>query len=76
VETAVSDLKAVLDEGDKETIETKTAALSEASAAVAQKLYAEEAAASEEATEGSNNEADDVVDAEFEEVDDDKSKSD
>ncbi len=76
VESAVSDLKAVIDDGDKETIETKTAALAEASAAVAQKLYAEEAAAGGDATEGSDKETDDVVDAEFEEVDsDDESKS-
>jgi len=76
VETAVSDLKAVLDNGDKETIETKTAALAEASAAVAQKLYAEQAAADGEATADSDQSADDVVDAEFEEVDDEQSKSD
>ena len=77
VETAVSDLKAVLDDGDKETIETKTAALSEASATVAQKLYAEQAATDSEATQDSDSGADDVVDAEFEEVeDDDKSKPD
>ena len=77
VETAVSDLKAVLDDGNKETIETKTAALAEASATVAQKLYAEQAATDGEATQDSDSGADDVVDAEFEEVeDDDKSKPD
>ena len=77
VETAVSDLKAVLKDGDKETIETKTAALAEASGAVAQKLYAEQAATDGETTQDSDSGADDVVDAEFEEVeDDDKSKSD
>ncbi len=77
VETAVSDLKAVLKDGDKETIETKTAALAEASGAVAQKLYAEQAATDAETTQDSDSGADDVVDAEFEEVeDDDKSKSD
>ncbi len=77
VETAVSDLKAVLDDGDKETLETKTAALAEASGAIAQKLYAEQAAADGEATQEGDGGTDDVVDAEFEEVDDDgKSKSD
>ena len=76
VETAVSDLKAVLNDGDKEIIETKTAALAEASAAVAQKLYAEQAATDDEAAQESDSGAEDVVDAEFEEVDDDdKSKS-
>ena len=76
IENAVSDLKAVLDSGDKETIETKTAALGEASAAVAQKLYAEQAEAegAGDQAEGASSAGDDVVDAEFEEVDDDKSK--
>ena len=78
VENAVSDLKAVLDEGDKETLEAKTSALAEASAAVAQKLYAEQAAEGggpDDATPEGGAE-DDVVDAEFEEVDgDDKQKS-
>ena len=71
VENAVSDLKAVLEDGDKETIETKTAALAEASAAIAQKLYAEQAAADAEAAPEGDSATDDVVDAEFEEVDDD-----
>jgi len=75
VENAVSDLKAVLEDGDKETIETKTAALAEASAAVAQKLYAEQAATDAETPAEGDSGTDDVVDAEFEEVDDDdKSK--
>ncbi len=74
VENAVSDLKAVLDDGDKETIEAKTAALAEASASVAQKLYAEQAADGAEAAEGDAGENDDVVDAEFEEVDSDDKK--
>ncbi|MDE0755727.1 MAG: molecular chaperone DnaK [Woeseiaceae bacterium] len=78
VENAVSDLKAVLDDGDKETIDAKTAALAEASASVAQKLYAEQAAdeaeAEAEAAEGDAGENDDVVDAEFEEVDSDDKK--
>ena len=74
VENAVSDLKAVLDDGDKETIDAKTAALAEASASVAQKLYAEQAADGAEAAEGDSGENDDVVDAEFEEVDSDDKK--
>ena len=69
VETAVSDLKAVLEDGDKDTIEAKTAALGEAAGAVAQKLYAEEAQQAEGATDESGAAGDDVVDAEFEEVD-------
>ncbi|MGI9247399.1 MAG: Hsp70 family protein, partial [Woeseiaceae bacterium] len=76
VENAVSDLKTALDGDDKEVIETKTAALGEASGGLAQKLYAEQAA---EGAAGEGDAAasdDDVVDAEFEEVDkDDTSKS-
>jgi molecular chaperone DnaK len=71
----VSDLKAVMDKDDKEAIEKKTAALAEASGTLAQKLYAEQQAepSGEEQQAGSG---DDVVDAEFEEVDkDDQSKS-
>ena len=77
VESAISDLKEVLKDGDKDAIETKTKALAEASAAVAQKLYAEQAAdgADEADAEGPGAAAgDDVVDAEFEEVDDDEKK--
>jgi len=81
VEGAISDLKAVLDSGDQAAIEAKTSALAKASATVAQKLYAEQA--SEEgadATGDGSAKGDDVVDAEFEEVDgdddsDDESKS-
>jgi molecular chaperone DnaK len=74
IENAVSDLKAVLDKDDKEAIEKKTAALAEASGALAQKLYTEQQAGSAE--EGQAASGDDVVDAEFEEVDqDEKSKS-
>jgi len=69
VESAVSDLKAVLDDGDKDTIEAKTAALTEAAAAVAQKLYADQAQQAEGAADEGGTGGDDVVDAEFEEVD-------
>jgi len=77
VENAVSDLKAVLEDGDKDTIEAKTSALAEASASVAQKLYEEQAAAEGADAPADESKGDDVVDAEFEEVDsDDESKSD
>ena len=73
IESAISDLKAVLEDGDKDAIEAKTKALAEASAAVAQKLYAEQAGdgAAEAGPDGAAaDDADGVVDAEFEEVDD------
>jgi len=74
IENAVSDLRAVIDKDDKEAIEKKTAALAEASAALAQKLYTEQQAGAGE--EGKAESGEDVVDAEFEEVDKDgKSKS-
>ena len=76
IENAISDLKTALEGDDKEQIETKTAALGEASGTLAQKLYAEQAAQGAEGAEGAAAADDDVVDAEFEEVDrDDKSKS-
>ena len=75
VETAISDLKTALASDEREAIEAKTAALAEASGGLAQKLYAEQA--SQEAGDAQTDSAgDDVVDAEFEEVDkDDTSKS-
>ena len=76
IENAVSDLKAVMDKDDKEGIEKKTAALAEASGSLAQKLYAEQQAESAGETQQQAESGDDVVDAEFEEVDkDDQSKS-
>ena len=77
VENAVADLKSALDKDEIETIKTKSQALAEASASVAQKLYAEQAGAEAGQAEpaGEGKPADDVVDAEFEEVDEDKPKS-
>jgi molecular chaperone DnaK len=80
IEAAIKDLEEVIKGDDKDAIEARTKALSEASAKMAERLYAEqqsagqaaggaeEAAASGQAT-GTD---DDVVDAEFEEVDDNK----
>jgi molecular chaperone DnaK len=75
VESAVSDLKAVLDSEDKDKIQARTAKLAEASASIAQKLYAEKAQQPGDGTEATKDKGEDVVDAEFEEVDGDgKSK--
>jgi molecular chaperone DnaK len=73
-ETAISELKAALDGDDKEVIETKTEALTEAAGKIAEKAYAEKAAGAEAGAESTENaaEAEDVVDAEFEEVDESK----
>ncbi len=75
IENAIADLKKALEGDDKEQIETKTAALGEASGSLAQKLYEEQAAQGEAGAADGTATDDDVVDAEFEEVDkDDKSK--
>jgi len=75
VENAVSDLKKALESDDREAIEKKTAALGEASGSLAQKLYAEQAAQGAEGAGAAQGSADDdVVDAEFEEVDKDEKK--
>jgi molecular chaperone DnaK len=75
IESAVEALQEAIKGEDKDDIEAKTNALSEASAKLAERAYAENAEAG--AGEGAADEAqsgDDVVDAEFEEVDDDKRK--
>ncbi|SEQ30626.1 molecular chaperone DnaK [Amphritea atlantica] len=76
INSAIEELEGVLKGDDKEVIEAKTAALTEAVSAVAQKMYAEAA----QQAEGQGGEqaqaepADDAVDAEFEEVKDDEKK--
>jgi molecular chaperone DnaK len=74
VENAVADLKTALEKDEKEQIEAKTAALAEASGGLAQRLYEEQAAKEGAESSGDATADDDVVDAEFEEVDDDNSK--
>ncbi|MDB4020951.1 molecular chaperone DnaK [Litorivicinus sp.] len=77
VETAIAELDEALKSDDKDLIQAKTAALTEASAKIAEKLYA---AADESGGNGKSEETsdsasdDDVVDAEFEEVKDDDKK--
>jgi len=76
IENAVADLKTALAGDDKDAIDTKTAALGEASGGLAQKMYAEQAAdAGADGADGAKAE-DDVVDAEFEEVDKDDGDAD
>lgn len=78
IESAIAALEEALKGDDKEDIEAKTQALTEASSGLAQKMYAEQAAAgeaagaAESAGAGEGKQEDDVVDAEFEEVKDDK----
>ncbi len=76
VEKAIAELEEALKGNDKDEIEAKTKALTEASGTIAQKMYAEQAAQGEGAAQAEGTDAgakkDDVVDAEFEEVKDNK----
>ncbi len=76
IETALAELEEALKGDDKSAIDAKVEALSQASAPVAQKMYAEQAEAGQAgATDaGATDDADDVVDAEFEEVKEDDKK--
>jgi molecular chaperone DnaK len=76
-ESAIAELKAALEGNDKDAIEAKTQALTEAAGKIAEKAYAEQQTAGgapgAEAEAGSaGSKDDDVVDAEFEEVKDNK----
>ena len=73
IEAAISDLEEALKGDDKDSIEEKTKALTDASSSMAQRLYAEQQQESQGAdqandsdNQGSNEE--NVVDADFEEV--------
>ncbi|HHJ35944.1 MAG TPA: molecular chaperone DnaK [Gammaproteobacteria bacterium] len=70
-EAAIAELKTALEGDDKDAIEAKTQALTEAAGKIAEKAYAEQAAEGgapgAEQPEGAATD-DDVVDAEFEEV--------
>ncbi len=78
IESALKELEEAMQGEDKELIESKTQALTEASGKMAEKLYAqnqpqgEGADAGQAGGEQASAGGDDVVDAEFEEVDDNK----
>jgi len=80
IEAAIEELKTAMKSDDLEQIEAKTTVLTEASAKIAEKAYAEKggsegaAEAAQESTSSEKNEGDNVVDAEFEEVKDDQKK--
>ena len=73
IEAAVAELEAAVKGDSKTEIEAKIEALSQVSAPVTQKMYAEQAQQAD-ATAASDDNADDVVDAEFEEVKDTDTK--
>ncbi len=81
IEAAIKDLEEAIKGDNKDDIEAKTKVLTDASAKMAERVYANQGdatgtaggAGAEGAAEGAQNTADDdVVDAEFEEVDDSK----
>ncbi len=80
VDKAITDLEEALQGSNKEAITEKTSALTEMAGKLAEKVYAAQSAASEQSTteqtgaEGeAHDAAEDAVDAEFEEVKDNKS---
>ncbi len=77
VEEAIKDLREVLEGDDKDAIEEKTQKLTEASSSIMEKVYADAGAEAgqEQSGQAQADEGEDVVDAEFEEVDDDDKKS-
>ncbi len=72
IETAIADLKAVLDGGDSDEIGVKTKALIDASMKLGEAMYKAQQGDGDSAEQPSD---DGVVDAEFEEVDGDDKKS-
>jgi molecular chaperone DnaK len=75
IDSAIADLQAVIKSDDKDAIEAKTAALTELSGKLAERVYAQKAEAEGAGAPHSAAGAaadDGVVDAEFEEVKDDK----
>ncbi|MDR5866354.1 molecular chaperone DnaK [Halomonas koreensis] len=76
IESAASELEEAAKGDDQEDIQAKLDKLTEASGNLAQKMYAEqgEAAQGADAGEAGAKQEDDVVDAEYEEVNDDQKK--
>ncbi|MDC0238348.1 molecular chaperone DnaK [Gammaproteobacteria bacterium] len=75
IESAATSLDEASKTDDKERIEAAIQALSEATSGLAQKMYANESASAEAGgagEDGGSSAADDVVDAEYEEVKDDE----
>ncbi len=74
IETALADTKAVLDSGDAEQISAKAQALAQVAMKLGEAVYAAEQASAQAGEAGAQGEApaEDVVDADFTEVDDSK----
>ncbi len=79
IETAITELEEATKGDDQELIQQKLDALTEASGKLAQKMYAEQAEGAEQpgeegADQGKSKPEEDVVDAEYEEVNDEQKK--
>lgn len=79
IEASIAELQEVVKADDKDAIEEKTTTLTELSGKLAERVYAQKAeaeggATTDESTASESAPADDVVDAEFEEVKDDDKK--
>ena len=72
IENGIQELEEALKGEDKEEIDNKVKALSEASAPLAQRMYEEEAKSKESPEQEAQNSDSDVVDADFEEVTEEK----
>jgi molecular chaperone DnaK len=75
VETAITDLKSALEGDDADAIKAKSEALAQASMKLGEQLYKSQAEGGDAGDQGGGTSEDDVVDADFEEVDDDDKKS-
>jgi molecular chaperone DnaK len=79
IETAIADLKSALEGDNADAIKEKTNALAQASMKLGEAMYAASqaggAAPGGDDAAGGDAKNEDVVDADFEEVDDDKKKS-
>ncbi|KKB13615.1 molecular chaperone DnaK [Devosia geojensis] len=71
IETAIADLKGVLESDDAEAIKEKTSTLAEASMKLGEAMYKAAQAEAEAKAAGTDKSDEDVVDADFEEVKDD-----
>jgi molecular chaperone DnaK len=72
IENAMADLKEAVKTDDADTIRAKTTALAQASMKLGEAMYAQSQSAGGGAGDGKRDAKEDVVDAEFTEVDDDK----
>jgi molecular chaperone DnaK len=78
IETALADLKSAIEGDDSAAIKEKTATLAQASMKLGEAMYAASQSPGADAQPGEDGDSaknEDVVDADFEEVDDDKKKS-